>query len=162
MTANLFANIKLLICDVDGVLTDGTLYYGSNGIEIKGFHVHDGLGLKQLMNAGIEVAVITKRCSEAVSRRLEELGVNNHYQGCDNKLTAYQALKDKLHLTDADVAYIGDDLPDLPVMEKVGLPIAVANATTPMKKIAAYTTELSGGQGAVREVCDHILEARDS
>ncbi len=155
-----FANIKLLICDVDGVLTDGTLYYGDNGVEIKGFHVQDGLGLKLLMNAGIEVAIITKRQSEAVSRRFDELGVKHLFQNCSNKLDAYQELKNRLQLEDNAIAYMGDDLPDLPVMEKVGLAIAVANATAPIRKMATYMTELSGGRGAVREVCDHILEAQ--
>lgn len=150
--------IKLLILDVDGVLTDGKLYFSSQGETIKAFHVHDGLGIKQLMALGVVVAIISSRNSEIVSLRMQELGVTHVYQGQKNKLLAFEKLLAELQLTDDQVAYVGDDLPDLPVMQRVGLAIAVANAVPEIKAIADWQCQQRGGDGAVREVSDRLCQ----
>ncbi len=155
---SIFANIKLVISDVDGVLTNGSLTYDSNGVESKTFHVHDGLGIKQLLSAGISFAIITKRNSKMVEKRMTELGVTQIYQGQADKLTALAQIQKNNNVNLDQIAYIGDDLPDLAVMQKVALPIAVANATTMIKQHAKYISKLSGGQGAVREICELIIE----
>jgi 3-deoxy-D-manno-octulosonate 8-phosphate phosphatase (KDO 8-P phosphatase) len=152
--------IKLLICDVDGVLTDGKITYTSEGHELKSFHAQDGVGLKRLMAAGIDVAIITARKSAIVERRMQELGIQDVYQGAREKLLAFDDVMRKLGFTADQVAYMGDDLPDIPVMEKVALPIAVANATAAVKAIAKYETHILGGEGAVREVCDLLLSCQ--
>lgn len=149
--------IKLLILDVDGVLTDGRIYLNEKGEESRAFHVHDGLGIKRLMKAGIQVAIISSRNSPLVKYRMQELGVQLVYQGQKDKLATYEQMLSELGLTDEVVAYMGDDLPDLPVMARVGLPIAVANAVAAVKKQAFWHSTHSGGEGAVREVCDIIL-----
>lgn len=149
--------IKLLILDVDGVLTNGAITYTSEGHEIKSFHVHDGLGMKRLMQSGVEIAIITSRKSTIVEKRMNELGVKHLYQGQKNKLAAFEELLTKLTLTKEQVAYCGDDLPDLVVMEQVALPIAVANAVDEVKAIAKWQTQKLGGQGAVREICERLL-----
>ena len=152
-------NLKLLILDVDGVLTDGTVYYFDNGVEGKGFHVQDGLGMKQLMRRGIEIAIISGKASLATHNRLQALGVKHIYLGVgDNKGEYFLELKQKLKLVDSNIVYVGDDLPDLPIMQQVGLSIAVTNAVPEVKKIADYVTERGGGDGAVREVCDMLLQ----
>lgn len=153
--------IKLLISDVDGVLTDGLLYYQADQIAYKAFHVHDGLGLKLIQLCGIEVGIITTCTSATIAHRMQQLGIKHVYQGHVNKLQAYEDLLGKTGLSDQQVAYIGDDLPDLPLIERVGLGIAVANATTRLKQAAAWTTTKTGGNGAVREVCDLLLAAQD-
>lgn len=152
--------IRLLILDVDGVLTSGTLIYGKNGEEFKKFHVHDGQGIKLLQNAGILVAIITARQSAIITKRAEDLAITHVYQGQNDKLLAYEDLKQKLQLTDEEVAYIGDDVPDLPVLRRAGLPIAVANALKITQQYAYWVTKAKGGKGAVREVCDLIMEAQ--
>ncbi len=157
---DIFKDIKFLISDVDGVLTDGSLTYDSTGVESKTFHVHDGLGIKQLMSSGVGFAIITKRSSKMVEKRMAELGVAQIYQGQQDKLTALARIQEANQLHLDQIAYIGDDLPDLPIMQQVMLPIAVANACAILKKQAKYITTLPGGQGAVREVCDLIVEAR--
>ncbi|AAO90289.1 3-deoxy-manno-octulosonate-8-phosphatase KdsC [Coxiella burnetii] len=149
--------IKLLILDVDGVLTDGRLIYSSRGEILKVFHVHDGLGIKQLLKAGIEVAIISSRKSKAVSRRAAELGIRHVFQGQPDKRIAFKKLLSQLKLDEKQVAYVGDDLPDLPIMQQVGLAIAVTNALPAVQQQAHWKTRKEGGQGAVREVCDFIL-----
>lgn len=152
--------IRLLILDVDGVLTSGVIYYGSQGSEIKGFYIHDGLGIRLLQKTGVMVAVISGKKSEAVSRRVFELEIKHAYQGYDEKLPAYEDLKQKLNLSDDVIAFIGDDLQDLPLLRRAGLAITVAQAPTIVKQHADWVTEKKGGKGAVREACEFILEAQ--
>jgi 3-deoxy-D-manno-octulosonate 8-phosphate phosphatase (KDO 8-P phosphatase) len=153
-------NIKCLISDVDGVLTDGLLYIDNFGNESKAFNVQDGMGLKLLMAAGIHVAVITTSVNAVIDKRMQQLGITHYFKGQVDKRDAYHALKETLGLQDEDFAYIGDDLPDLPLIKQVGLGIAVANALKQVKAGADWQTENSGGKGAVREICDIILEAQ--
>ncbi|MBD1576189.1 MULTISPECIES: 3-deoxy-manno-octulosonate-8-phosphatase KdsC [Vibrio] len=153
--------IKLLICDVDGVFSDGLVYMGNQGEEFKTFHTRDGYGVKSLMQAGIEIAIITGRQSQIVENRMQALGIKLIYQGQDNKLVAYQDIMDKLNLQPEQVGYIGDDLIDWPVMEKVALKVSVADGHPLLVQRANYVTHINGGHGAVREVCDLILQARD-
>lgn len=155
------AQVKLVIFDVDGVMTDGKIYFTDQGDEYKGFHSQDGLGIKLLLDAGIEVAIITGRHSKIVQRRMQELGVNHIFQAQDKKLIAYEQLKTQLELHDHEISYTGDDLNDLPVIKRCGLGIAVANATPFVLKNAAWITTASGGNGAVREVCEFILDAQN-
>lgn len=152
--------VQLLICDVDGVMSDGLIYMGNNGEELKAFNVRDGYGIRCLLTSGIEVAIITGRQSKLLEDRAKTLGITYLYQGQHNKLLAYQQLLDTLNLIPEQIAYIGDDLIDLPVMEKVGLSVAVADAHPLLTPRADYVTRLSGGRGAVRELCDLILLAQ--
>jgi 3-deoxy-D-manno-octulosonate 8-phosphate phosphatase (KDO 8-P phosphatase) len=152
---------KLLILDVDGVLTDGGLYFDDNGAEFKRFNALDGHGIKMLRNSGVEVAIISARKSKCVAHRMKGLGIEHYYQGQSDKYIAYSQLLEKLNLTGDQVAYVGDDVIDLPVMSKVSLPIAVSNAHDFVKKHAIATTEKHGGHGAVREVCDALLQAQN-
>ena len=154
------ANVRLAIFDVDGVLTDGKLIYTEEGRELKAFHVHDGLGLKRLMANGIEVAVITSRVSHMVTERTAELGIAHVYQGQESKLVCFEQLIHALKLAPEQVCYCGDDLPDLPVMLRVGLSVAVANAHPWVRERARWHTQRSGGDGAAREVCDLLLAAQ--
>ena len=149
--------IKLLICDIDGVFSDGRIYLGNQGEELKAFNTKDGFGIKALINSGFEVAVITGRHSQIVQQRMTSLTVPHIYQGQENKLQAYQELKDKLQLSDEQIAYIGDDGPDLPVMELVGFAVAVNDAHPLIKRVSHYTTMLPGGFGAVRELTDLLM-----
>ncbi|OAI49418.1 hypothetical protein AYO45_02590 [Gammaproteobacteria bacterium SCGC AG-212-F23] len=153
-------NIRLAIFDVDGVLTTGALFYGKDKIEGKNFHVHDGQGIKSLQKSGVEIAVITARTSDIVTWRMQDLGITHVYQGQTNKLIAYEALKQKLKLNDAQIAYAGDDLPDLSVLSRVGFSITVANAPLVIRQRVAWVTRKKGGKGAVREICDFIMEAQ--
>ena len=153
--------IRCVICDVDGVLTNGLLYIDNNGNELKAFHVHDGMGLKLLMAADIEVAIITTSSNAVIKHRMQQLGIVHYFQGQINKCSAYAELKSKLGLNDADFAYIGDDLPDLDIMTQVGLGVAVADAVAQVKECALWSTRCLGGCGAVREVCDFILHAQN-
>lgn len=152
--------IKCLVCDVDGVLSDGLLYIDNHGNELKAFHVQDGMGLKLLMAAGIEVAVITTARNAVVDHRMNQLGITHYYKGQVDKRQAYLQLKETLNLEDYQFAYIGDDLPDLPIIQQVGLGVAVGNAVKEVKEYAAWQTQQTGGRGAVRELCDLILEAQ--
>jgi 3-deoxy-D-manno-octulosonate 8-phosphate phosphatase (KDO 8-P phosphatase) len=154
------SRIKLAIFDVDGVLTDGRLIYAEDGHELKAFHVHDGLGLKRLLANHIEVAVITARISMIVTERMADLGVAHVYQGQDDKLACFEQLLHALKLAPEETAYTGDDLPDLAVMQRVGLAVAVANAHPWVRERAHWRTRLAGGSGAAREVCDLILAAQ--
>ncbi|WP_311748076.1 3-deoxy-manno-octulosonate-8-phosphatase KdsC [Proteus penneri] len=152
--------IQLLICDVDGVMSNGLIYMGNNGEELKAFNVRDGYGIRCLLTSGIEVAIITGRQSKLLEDRAKTLGITYLYQGQHNKLLAYQQLLDTLNLEPEQTAYIGDDLIDLPVMEKVGLSVAVADAHPLLTPRANYVTRIAGGRGAVRELCDLILLAQ--
>lgn len=154
------ARIRLVAFDVDGTLTDGRLWLGADGHEIKQFHVHDGLGLKRLMTHGIEVAIITARVSHPVALRAEELGIDHVYQGQHDKRACLADLLDALHLQPAQAAFVGDDLPDLAPMRLAGLAIAVANAHPWLCEYAHYRTQCHGGEGAAREVCDLLLQAQ--
>ncbi len=152
--------IKLVVFDVDGVLTDGSLYLGDDGQEYKAFNARDGHGMTMLRHAGIVMGVITGRRSEVVRIRMESLGVDYLYQGQRDKRPAYQALRDASGLADAQIAYVGDDVVDLPVMRQVGLAIAVADAHPLVIEHCHWRTRLAGGRGAVREVCEGLLEAQ--
>ena len=154
------APIKLLLLDVDGVLTDGTITYTHEGTEIKSFHTRDGLGIRLLQEAGVEVGIITARSSEAVKRRAEDLKLAHVYQGCRNKIEAYTALLAKVNLRDAEVAYMGDDWLDLPLLTRVGFSASVADGVHEVRQVVDYVTTLPGGRGAVREVCDLIIASR--
>lgn len=153
--------IKLLICDVDGVFSDGRIYLGNQGEELKAFHTKDGFGIKAILNIGIEVAIITGRRSKIVNDRMQALGVPHIYQGQEDKLSAYQALLDTLKLAPQEVAYIGDDVVDLPVMEACGLGIAVNDAHPLVLQKADLITYSKGGFGAVREICDLLLQSNN-
>ena len=152
--------VRIACFDVDGVLTDGRLWINEQGMELKGFHVHDGLGLKRLREQGVEVALISARRSECVSQRARELGIQLLFQGQADKLVCFEQLLVGLQLQADQAAYAGDDLPDLPVLQRAGLAIAVANAVTAVKSAAHWITEHAGGNGAVREVCELILSAQ--
>lgn len=150
--------IKLFVCDVDGVFSDGRIYLGNNGEELKAFHTKDGFGLKAIMQQGIEVAIITGRESNIVKNRMTALGVKHIFQGKDDKLTVYKSLLQQLDLKPEQTAYIGDDVVDLPVMEISGLGIAVNDAHPLVIQKANLITTVKGGFGAVREVCDLFLQ----
>lgn len=152
--------IRLVICDIDGVLTDGRIIYDSQGREIKNFHVQDGLGLVLLKKVGIKTAIISARLSKAVTWRTDELRIDHVFTGVHPKIAAYAQLIKKLKLKDDQVCFIGDDLTDLAVMKRVGLAVAVSNAVEELKQVAHYTTLRQGGHGAVREVTDGILKAQ--
>ena len=154
------AQIQLVIFDVDGVLTDGRLYLGNDGNEYKAFHIRDGHGIKMLLDAGVEVAIISGRRAASVERRMADLGIRYAYQGVQDKLSAFNSLQARLGLTAEQVAYVGDDLIDLPVMIRVGLAIAVQDADPFVKQHAHWQTPSCGGRGAARDVCELLLEAR--
>jgi 3-deoxy-D-manno-octulosonate 8-phosphate phosphatase (KDO 8-P phosphatase) len=154
------ARVRLAVFDVDGVLTDGKLWYGADGAETKAFHVHDGLGLKLISDNGIEVALITARDSTVLAGRARELGLRHVFQGQRDKLACLRQLCASLNIELSAVAYTGDDLPDLAPMQHVGLAIAVANAHGWMRQHTHWQTRLRGGEGAVREVCDLLLDAQ--
>ena len=156
-------NIRLLILDVDGVLSDGLIYMGNNGEELKAFNVRDGYGIRCALTSGIEVAIITGRKAKLVEDRCETLGITHLYQGQSDKMAAFKDLLGKLAIAPENVAYVGDDLIDWPVMAEVGLSIAVADAHPLLLPRADYVTHINGGRGAVREVCDLLGDrlARD-
>ncbi len=153
--------IKCLICDVDGVLTNGSLYIDNQGNELKAFNVQDGMGLKFLMAVGIDVAVITTSINAVIDHRMKQLGIQHYFKGQVDKSAAFNQLKERLNLKNEEIGYIGDDLPDLPIIRQVGFGVAVANAVSQVKEFAAWQTEKSGGCGAVREVCDLILSSKN-
>lgn len=154
------SRIRLLVLDVDGVLTDGGLVYGASGEETKRFHVHDGLALVAARRAGLQVAVLSSRASAAVTRRMSELGVAEIHQGVTDKAQALEALRERLGLRAAEVAVMGDDLPDLPAMGCAGLALAPANAVAEVKRAAHWVARRRGGDGAVREAVEMLLKAR--
>lgn len=152
--------IRCVIFDVDGVLTDGRLYYDNHGNEFKAFHVHDGHGMKMLQASGITVAIITARQSDLVRKRMDDLGIEHVFQGARDKLIAFETLLTRLKLTAEQVCYMGDDCLDLPVMRRCGLAVSVANAQPISKQYAHFITERKGGEGAARELCERILAAQ--
>lgn len=152
--------IRLLILDVDGVLTTGALYYGSHGFEMKGFNIYDGLGIKLLQKAGIKVAIISAKNSEAVSRRIKELNIEHVFLGYEDKIPAFEEVKQTLQLANHEIAYMGDDLPDLPILRRVGFAATVPNAPAIIKQHTDFITKKKGGKGAVREISEFILEAQ--
>ena len=154
------AKIRLLILDVDGVLSDGLIYMGNSGEELKAFNVRDGYGIRCALTSGIEVAIITGRKAKLVEDRCQTLGITHLYQGQSDKLLAFRELLRKLAVRPDEVAYIGDDLIDWPVMAEVGLSVAVADAHPLLLPRADYVTRINGGRGAVREVCDLLLLAQ--
>lgn len=153
--------IKLVIFDVDGVLTDGRLILGDDGTEHKAFHVRDGLGLVLLREAGLQVAIISARASKVTAERMAALGIEYVFQGSQDKAKTFRELLDRLQLEPGEVAYTGDDVIDLPVLNQVGLAAAVADAHALVRERADFVTGLPGGRGGVREVCELILEAQD-
>ena len=152
--------IRLLVLDVDGVLTDGRLWFGAEGEVLKVFHVRDGAGIKALQASGVTVAILSGRSSPAVARRAAELGVRHVRQGADNKAAAFRELLAELSIPQDCTACVVDDTPDLPLMALVALAIAVADAHPDVLAAAHHVTRAPGGQGAVREVCDILIEAR--
>jgi 3-deoxy-D-manno-octulosonate 8-phosphate phosphatase (KDO 8-P phosphatase) len=152
--------IELLLLDVDGVMTDGGIIYDGNGLETKVFNVKDGHGIKMLQRAGIEVGIITGRSSAVVTVRAQELGIELLYQGSLRKLESYEDVKLRTGLADRQIAYMGDDIIDVPVMRRVGFAAAPQDALSEAKKVAHYIASSNGGRGAVREVCDLILKGR--
>ena len=155
-------NVRLVAFDVDGVFTDGRFYLSDDGVETKAFHTQDGYGVRQLLNAGIEVAVISGRKSAAVEKRMAELEVPHVVLGCKDKVLAMNELASKLGLAASACAYVGDDLPDLPLLEHVGFSVAVANAVPALLERCDYVTVKPGGFGAVREVCELVISMRSS
>jgi 3-deoxy-D-manno-octulosonate 8-phosphate phosphatase (KDO 8-P phosphatase) len=152
--------IQMLLLDVDGVMTDGGIIYDGNGLETKIFNVKDGHGIKMLQRAGIEVGIITGRSSAVVDVRAQELGIELVYQGALRKLESYEDIKLKTGLTDSQIAYMGDDVIDVPVMRRVGFAAAPQDGLAEAKRAAHYIASCNGGRGAVREVCDLILKGR--
>jgi 3-deoxy-D-manno-octulosonate 8-phosphate phosphatase (KDO 8-P phosphatase) len=153
-------DIKLLILDVDGVLTDGSIILDNEGNEFKIFNVRDGHGIKMLVKAGIGVALITGRHSKVVERRARELGITEVYQRCHIKTVAFDHIIEKYGLAEKEVAYVGDDIVDIPIFKRVGISIAVKDATDEVRDHASMVTQHAGGRGAVREVCDFLLKAK--
>lgn len=151
-------NIKLLLLDVDGVLTDGRITYNSDGTETKAFDVKDGHGLKMLQRAGIKVGIITGRKSSVVEHRAQELGINILYQGALDKLVPFQEILEKHSVKEDEIAYVGDDIVDLPILQRVGFSATVADAIPEVKERVDYIAERAGGKAAVREICDLILK----
>jgi len=156
------AQIKLVVFDVDGVLTDGSLFVGDDGQEYKAFHSRDGLGMKLLRKSGVEIGIITARTSEVVKHRMENLDIEHVYQGRLEKLPALEELLAKLGISFEQTAYVGDDIVDLPVMRQVGLAIAVQDAHPLAKQHAHWQTPHGGGRGAARDVCELIMEAQNT
>lgn len=154
------ARIRLVIFDVDGVLTDGSLFLGNSGDEYKAFHSRDGHGIKMLQHTGVRVAIITGRTSNVVAHRMKDLGVTLCYQGSLEKLPVFEKVIEELRLDASHVAYVGDDVVDLPVMRRVGFAIAVQDAHPLVKKHAHWQTPNAGGRGAARDVCELIMEAQ--
>lgn len=152
-------DLKLLGFDVDGVFTDGRFYLADDGTEIKAFHTQDGFGIRQVLEAGVQVVVISGRKSSAVTYRMRELGVQHVYQGCKDKVAVFDELIAKLGIELCQTAYVGDDIPDLPLLRHAGFSCAVANAVREVKFACDLITVSAGGKGAVREVCDHVLTA---
>jgi 3-deoxy-D-manno-octulosonate 8-phosphate phosphatase (KDO 8-P phosphatase) len=152
--------IQLVIFDVDGVLTDGSLFITDTGEEFKAFHAHDGHGMKMLQATGIQLAIVTGRTSRSVALRAENLGVGILYQGAEDKLAVFEEILASFGLEQAACAYMGDDVVDLPVMRRCGLAVAVPGAPPLVRSSAHYVTRQPGGRGAVRELCEIIMHAQ--
>lgn len=155
------AAIRMLAMDVDGVLTDGQLLFSDNGLELKAFNTQDGQGLNLLAKQGIQLAIITGRKSTTVDHRAKELNIQHVYQACSNKLETLQHLMESSKLSLQEIAYVGDDLPDLPVLTRVGFAVAVADAAADVKEHSHWVTPRPGGKGAIRDVCELILTAQN-
>jgi 3-deoxy-D-manno-octulosonate 8-phosphate phosphatase (KDO 8-P phosphatase) len=153
-------SIRLLALDLDGIFTNGCIHYSTSGDEIRTFHVHDGLGIKLIQQAGIQVAIISAKNSTAVSKRIRELNISHVYLGQEDKLPAYEDLKQTCQLTDQEIAYMGDDLPDLPLLNRAGFSITVPQAPAIIQQQVDYITKNHAGKGAVREVCELILNKK--
>ena len=153
-------HICLLLLDVDGVMTDGGIIYDANGLETKRFNVKDGHGIKMLQRSGVEVGIITGRTSIVVDNRARELGITRVYQGSLKKIDSYEDIKANTGLEDQQIAYMGDDVIDVPVLRRVGFSAAPLDALSEVRSVVDYVATCPGGYGAVREVCDHILKAR--
>ncbi|MFT5234987.1 MAG: 3-deoxy-D-manno-octulosonate 8-phosphate phosphatase (KDO 8-P phosphatase) [Shewanella sp.] len=151
------SKIKLLICDVDGVFSDGLVYMSNTGDELKTFHTRDGYGVRSLLTSDIPVAIITGRKSQIVENRMTALGITHIYQGVDDKLVPYQELLSLYQVSPEEVAYIGDDMVDLPVMKQVGLAVCVADGHPYVQQAADFVTHINGGHGALRELTDLLL-----
>lgn len=151
--------VRLVAFDIDGVFTDGRFYLSDEGVETKAFHTQDGYGVRRLLDTGVEVAVISGRKSGAVEKRMAELGVPHVILGCKNKVAAMNELAERLGLAISECAYVGDDLPDLPLLQHVGFSVAVANAVPALQEYCDFVTTKPGGFGAVREVCDLLVAA---
>ena len=156
------AKVRLFIFDVDGVLTDGSLTYGADGEVTKTFNVHDGLGIKLLQEAGIKTAIISARRTPIVLARARDLGIEYVHQGGHDKLTPFKALLEQLGISEEQVAFIGDDVVDLPLLRRVGFAVSVPNGRKEAQQHAHYITEAAGGRGAVREACEFVLHATGS
>lgn len=154
--------LRLLALDVDGILTDGRIYYGNSGEELKAFNIKDGLGIKLLQRGGVEVAIITGRQSEIVARRAGELGIAAVIQGLEDKLSALQSLCKEKQITLECCAFMGDDLPDLAAIRAAGMGLTASDSVASVREAADWVSQSPGGQGAVREACELILEARGS
>lgn len=151
------SQVKLLALDVDGVLTDGGLYYTDSGEELKKFNVKDGLGIQRVMKSGVEVAIISAGHSVSTLHRAKKLGIVHVFIGIEDKLSTLKNLCEQLTVSLSEVAYVGDDLVDLPILRLVGCPITVSDAMPENQELAIYVTQKAGGQGAVREVCDLLV-----
>lgn len=152
--------IKMILLDVDGVLTDGKIIISSDGIEYKHFHAHDGYGILKAKRAGIIVGLVSGRTSEVVNKRADKLGIELVYQGNEDKLSVFQEIKSRYNITEDQTAFIGDDEFDIPLLKAVGFSAAPANAINEVKKVVDYVTKVEGGNGAAREVIDLILKAK--
>ena len=153
--------IKMIISDVDGVWTDGSIYKGKDNLELKKFFVSDGAAVAMIRQAGMKLALISGRYSSATEERAAELKIEDVYNGTINKIPPYETLKEKYELSDDQIAYVGDDIIDIPVMEKVAVPIATQNASSPCKESAVHVTKKNGGDGAFREAVEWILLEQD-
>lgn len=154
--------IRALVLDADGILTSGRLFYDSNGHALLDFHVHDGMGMRALQKAGVAIAVITSRQSKALSIRMHELGITHVWQGQHDKQQAFEQFKNLLHLDETEMACMGDDLPDLPMLSRAGLSVTVRNAPRAIRQRVHWVTRARGGEGAVRELSDLLLQYRPS
>ncbi len=153
-------DVHLVLTDIDGILTNGQLYYGLKGEVLKTFHVHDGIGIKLLQSHHIPVAILTGSTSNIIMKRMQELQVQHIFQGLEEKLLTYEALLKELKLSDNEVAYLGDDIADLPILERVGLSITVSDAPSIIQSAVDWCTSAQGGHGAFREAADLILKAK--
>lgn len=154
--------IRMVIFDVDGVLTDGSLFIGDDKQEYKAFNSKDGHGMKMLIRSGVDIGIITGRTSKVVEHRVADLGIKQVYQGCHDKLPVYEKLVDKLKLAHDEIAFVGDDIVDLPIMLKTGLAITVNDGHTLVKKYSHWATPSNGGRGAAREICEMIMHAQNN
>lgn len=162
MSLEKLPGVRLVAFDVDGVFTDGRFYLSDDGVESKAFNTQDGFGIRRLLAAGIDVAVISGRQSGAVERRMRELEIGHVVQGCEDKVAALDAIVAERGITTDECAYVGDDIPDLPLLSHVGVSVAVANAVDAVRSECDYVTTRSGGAGAIREFCDLLLSARST